>query len=59
MSVQLNTEIKKAGLMKGSKYGVCFGKSLFGRKLHYAGRLMFDKSRQGAHIAFNISNIEN
>lgn len=45
--------------MKGSKYGVCFGKSLFGRKLHYAGRLMFDKSRQGAHIAFNISNIEN
>ena len=36
-----------------------FGKSLFGRKLHYAGRLMFGKSRQGAHIAFNISNIEN
>ena len=36
-----------------------FGKSLFGRKLHYAGRLKFGKSRQGAHIAFNISNIEN
>ena len=45
--------------MKGSQYGVCFWEKSFWRKLHYAGRLMFDKSRQCAHIAFNISNIEN
>ena len=44
---------------KGPSMEYAFGKSLFGRKLHYAERLMFDKSRQGAHIAFNISNIEN